>query len=269
MKRTERVGVIIKILTDSPCKDFSLGYFCDLFDAAKSSISEDLHMAGEILRSMKMGDITTTAGAGGGVRYVPGISDTAVAALQQDICDRLSDKSRILGGGFMYTSDIMCDGNLMKQASMVFAKKFYNSGANYVVTIETKGIPVAMMTAHALNLPLVIIRRETKISEGSTISINYFSGSYDHVQKMSIAKRSVVPGTKAIIIDDFMRGGGSIKGIAEILSEFDVSVAGTGIVIASAEPEKKKVSDYTPLIIMNAVDEENKVIQVIPNSQIF
>ena len=35
-----------------------------------------------------------------------------------------------------------------------------------------------------MNLPLVIIRREAKVSEGSTVSINYFSGSYDRVQKI-------------------------------------------------------------------------------------
>ncbi len=269
MKRAERLAIIVKILTDSPCKDFSLGYFCEKFGAAKSSISEDLHMAANILKETEMGSIVTTSGAGGGVRYVPGISAAAVTDLQNEICERLNDKTRILGGGFLYTSDIMCDANLVKRAGLTFARKFYGLGANYVATIETKGIPVAMMTAHALNLPLVIIRRETKISEGSTVSINYFSGSYDHVQKMSIAKRAVTPGSKALIIDDFMRGGGSIKGIGEILSEFDVKIAATGVVIASATPEKKKVSDYVPLVIMEGVDEERKTVNVFPNCQIF
>lgn len=269
MKRAERLALIVKILTDSPCKDFSLGFFCEMFGAAKSSISEDLHMAAGILRQTEMGDIITTSGAGGGVRYVPGISNEAVKALQQEVCTRLNDKSRILGGGFLYTSDIMCDPNFAKRVGYTFARKFYDLGANYVATIETKGIPVALMTAQALNLPLVIIRRETKISEGSTISINYFSGSYDHVQKMSISKRAVAPGSRALIIDDFMRGGGSIKGIAEILSEFDVKVAATGVVIASAKPEKKKVEDYVPLVIMEDVDEEHKTVNVFPNSQIF
>ena len=40
MKRTERVGAIIKILTDSPFKVFPLQFFCDLFNTAKSSVSE-------------------------------------------------------------------------------------------------------------------------------------------------------------------------------------------------------------------------------------
>ena len=138
-----------------------------------------------------------------------------------------------------------------------------------MATVETKGIPLASMVAHQMNLPLVVIRREAKVSEGSTVSINYFSGSYDRVQKMSISKRAVKPGSKAIIIDDFMRGGGSTKGIAEILSEFDVTVVGAGIAIASLLPEKKRIEDYTPIVYLGTADEENRVIEALPNYQIF
>ena len=115
----------------------------------------------------------------------------------------------------------------------------------------------------------MIIRREAKVSEGSTVSINYFSGSYDRVQKMSISKRAVVPGSKALVIDDFMRGGGSTKGISDILAEFDVSVVGVGIAIVSLEPEKKRLTDYTAVLYLGDVDEENHTIQVFPNEHIF
>ena len=58
---------------------------------------------------------------------------------------------------------------------------------------------------------------------------------------MSISKRAVSQNKRAIIIDDFMRGGGSLKGVSEILSEFDIDVAGAGVAIASREPVKKKL----------------------------
>lgn len=89
-----------------------------------------------------------------------------------------------------------------------------------------------------LHLPLVVVRRESRISEGSTVSINYFSGSSDRIQKMSVSKRSVEPGKKAIIIDDFMRAGGSIKGIIDILGSLMSRSSGPGI--ASIEPEKRR-----------------------------
>ena len=269
MKRTERVGAIIKTLSDHPNKLYSLGHFCDLFDAAKSSVSEDIQSAKQILESLDLGQIETTAGAGGGVRLIPYISDQEAEKLMVHICDKLKDKNRILGNGFLYTSDLMFDSAIVKGAGEIFARRFIDLGADYVVTIETKGIPVALMTAHMLNLPLVVIRRESKISEGSTVSINYFSGSAERIQKMSISKRAVTPGTKAIIIDDFMRAGGSVKGISETLAEFDIEVVGTGVVIAATEPEKKKIHDFFPLIYLGSVDENEKTIEVFPNSLIF
>jgi len=262
MKRTERVGAIIRILTQNPNQIFSLGYFSDMFTAAKSTVSEDVSTARQLLLATELGRIETTAGAKGGIKYIPLVSPRHGEELLAKLCDKLSDFNRILGGGFLYTSDLMFDPSIVSGVAMMFSEQFMNRGADYVVTIETKGIPIAFMTAHMLNLPLVVVRRESKISEGSTVSINYFSGSAERIQKMSLAKRAVEPGKRAIIIDDFMRAGGSIKGIIEILGEFDVTVVGTGVVIASVEPEKKKIDDYYPLLYLGEVDEDAKTIEI-------
>lgn len=269
MKRSHRVGAICQILTESPEKVFSLNYFCERFQAAKSSISEDISAAKEAVKVSGDGFIETIAGASGGVRYISDISPERTKEVQENLCALLRDESRILGGGFLYTSDIMYDPSIVKGMAQIFAKHFRGSGANYVATIETKGIPVAFMTAHLLNLPVIVVRRETKISEGATVSINYFPGSSERLQKMSISKRAATPGSKALIIDDFMRGGGSIKGIAEILSEVDIEVVGTGVAIVNIEPIKKKVTNYFPIVHLGKVDENDKFVEVIPNSQIF
>ncbi len=269
MKRTQRINIIVKKLSDAPGRVFSLGYFCDMTGAAKSSISEDIVAAKEILAESGTGYIVTMPGAAGGVMFAPYISDEMTAELQKELCEKLSDGSRILGGGFLYTSDIMFDPYTVSRVATVFARRYADLGADYVATIETKGIPVAFMTARLLGRPLVVVRREAKVSEGSTISINYFSGSSDRIQKMSIAKRAVVPGRKALVIDDFMRAGGSASGIQEILAEAGVETAGTGIVIVAEEPVKKKVENYNALLFLGNVDEEKRTVDVFPNSQIF
>ena len=265
MKRTERVGAIVRILSGQPNRIYSLNYFCRLFNAAKSTVSEDVSAAKNLLIQLELGNIETFAGAKGGIRFIPSISAANEENLLGELCKKLRDGSRILGGGFLYTSDLMFDSHIVGTAAEMFAKKFQECNADYVVTIETKGIPVALMTAHMLNLPLVVVRRESRISEGSTVSINYFSGSTDRIQRLSLAKRAVEPGKKAVIIDDFMRAGGSIKGISDVLSEFDIRVVGTGVVIAAVEPRKKVIGDYYPLLYLGEVDEQNKTIEVYEN----
>lgn len=269
MKRSQRVGTICQILTESPHKIYNLKYFCDMFSAAKSSISEDITIAKKSVEMTGYGYIETIPGISGGVKYVPDISPEKTRIIQENLCELLSDESRILGGGFIYTSDVMYHPEIIKGLAQIFAKKFRDSGADYIATLETKGIPLAFMTAHYLNLPVIVIRRETKISEGATVSINYFPGSSERLQKMSVSKRAATPGSKVLIIDDFMKGGGSIKGLIEIFSEIDIEVVGVGVAISNVEPHQKKVKDYCPIVYLGEVDEVDKKIEAISNCQIF
>ncbi len=269
MKKNKRLGVLIEEFTANPSMLFDSKHFCDKFDIAKSSLSEDIKLIDEIFRDNGSGRIESIPGVGGGIRYIPDISPERIRELQDEMCCLLSDPSRILGGGFLYTSDILYDGKLMNDTARFFAGRYSKLNADYVVTVETKGIPLAAQTARLLNIPLVVIRREAMYSEGSTVSINYFSGSSDRIQKMSLAKRAVKPGSKAIVIDDFMRGGGSAKGIIEVLSEFDVETVAVGVAIVSAKPEKKKIGEYTSIVLLDGIDEEGKIINVRANEDIL
>ncbi|MBQ3290814.1 MAG: pur operon repressor [Mogibacterium sp.] len=268
MKKNKRVGMLMDELMSNPSKLFESKHFCSKYDIAKSSLSEDIKLINELLHDNGSGCIESIQGVGGGIRYIPGISRERIKELQNELMEALSDPSRMLGGKYLYTSDIMFDGHFASNMARFFTQKFSSLDADYVVTVETKGIPIAAQTAYMLGLPLVVIRREAKYSEGSTVSINYFSGTNERIQKMSIAKRAVAPGSKAIIIDDFMRGGGSLKGIKDILGEFDVETVGIGVALESRFPEKKKVSNYCSIIIIEEIDEENKIIKLSANNDL-
>ena len=101
MKRTERVSIIVKILSDTPGKVYPLQYFCDLFDMAKSSISEDINIANSAMEKSKKGNIETIAGARGGVRYVPSMDSQEVSEFLESLCEKLRNSDRLLGGNFL------------------------------------------------------------------------------------------------------------------------------------------------------------------------
>ena len=56
------------------------------------------------------------------------------------------------------------------------------------MTIATKGISLAYAVANYLNVPVVIVRRNNKVTEGPTVSINYVSGSTKRIQTMVFRK---------------------------------------------------------------------------------
>ena len=261
MKKAERIAAITHLLTENPNRDYSLGYFAQEYGCAKSSISDDIKLVRTALESAGLGYLETTSGIKGGVRYVPYISREESVKVLEDLKKRFMEPDRLLGSGFLYTSDIMFDPVTVKGAARIFARQFACADADMVVTVETKGIGIALFTAELLNLPLTVIRRESKVSEGSTVSINYFSGSAERIQQMSLSKRAVRSGSKAIIIDDLMRGGGSIKGIQDMLAEFGAESAGVGVVVVSGGLENKKIKSYTPLLIMDE-GEDGVVIDI-------
>ncbi|MBR5642064.1 MAG: pur operon repressor [Firmicutes bacterium] len=264
MKKTQRICIITHILTENPNRDYSLGTFAEMFGCAKSSISDDIKLVREGIDAAGRGYLETTSGAKGGVRYVPYISRQAAAEALEELKNAFSDPSRMLGSGFVYTSDMMFNPKIVRGAAMVFAKRFASAEADLVVTVETKGIGVALFTAQLLNLPLAVIRHESKVSEGSSININYFSGSADRLQQMSISKKGIKPGSRVLIIDDFMRGGGSILGILNMLREFDAQPVGTGVVVVAGGRENKKISDFVPLLILDDRNRDKPVIEINP-----
>ena len=65
-------------------------------------------------------------------------------------------------------------------------------------------------------------------------------------------------------IDDFMKAGGTARGMAELAEEVGAKVVGKAFFIATQEPEKKMIDDYTALFVLKDIDTENRKIDISP-----
>lgn len=129
------------------------------------------------------------------------------------------------------------------------------------MTVATKGVPLANAVANVLNVPFVIVRRDLKITEGSTVSVNYVSGSSDRIEKMFLSKRSLKPGSRVLIVDDFLKGGGTVTGMMGLLAEFDSELVGVAVFAENAQAEKMDVS-YKSLLKVSELDVKNSYVRV-------
>ena len=264
MKRNERVGALVKILCDSPNRIFTLSYFTEIFDSAKSTVSEDLLVVKRLMEQMKLGKVMTLSGASGGVKYIPTITAESRLRFLQDLCNRIKEPGRIIPGGYLYLADLLCHPDYVSRIGAIFAERFIDEQIHTVMTVETRGIPIAMMTAHYLNVPLVIVRNENKPTEGPTVSINYVSGSKGDLRTMYVPKRAIRPNSNVLIIDGFLRGGGTVKGMGDLAHEFDARVRGVGVLIEFVEPVQKLVkSHYSLLKLDDGAPEET--VKITPN----
>ena len=107
----------------------------------------------------------------------------------------------------------------------------------------------------ALGVPLVIARRSSKVYEGSAVNINYVSGSDHHIETMSLSRRAVNEGQRALIVDDFLKGGGTAKGMIDLMAEFDVEVVGTAFVMSTENPNQRCIRNEKALMTMNVTND--------------
>ncbi|HEX7056192.1 MAG TPA: pur operon repressor [Bacilli bacterium] len=268
MKRSGRLVEMTQFLLMRPHQLIPLTTFADKYDSAKSSISEDLAIIKEVFAAEGIGYLQTMPGAAGGVQYIPKVSDEAALAEIQAICRQLQQPERILPGGYLYMSDILGLPSVMKTIGRMFASAFADREIDCIMTVETKGIAIAYATASYLNVPVVIVRRDAKVTEGSVVSINYVSGSSKRIQTMSLARRALKEESRVLIVDDFMRAGGTIRGMMDMLREFRATVQGVGVFVESGEVDHEEhlVEDYVSLAKLAEVDLKSARIEVTPGN---
>jgi purine operon repressor len=261
-RRSERLIDMTNYLLEHPNKLVSLTFFADRYTSAKSSISEDLAIVKETFEQRGIGTLQTVPGAAGGVRFFVKVSEEKARPFVKKLCNLIGSPDRLLPGGYLYLTDILGDPAIVQKAGRIIASAYANAKIDVVVTVATKGIPLAYAVASQLNAPVVIVRRDSKVTEGPTVSINYVSGSTKRIQTMVLAKRSLAQNSNVLIVDDFMKAGGTVRGMINLLEEFNANVAGIAVLVEAEKIEERLVDEYLSLVQLADVDVKEKRISV-------
>lgn len=261
-RRSERLIDMTNYLLEHPRQLVSLTFFSERYGSAKSSISEDLAIIKETFEQRNIGTLRTVAGAAGGVKFHVKVSEMEAKPVIAELCSLIANPERLLPGGYLYMTDILGDPLIVKRVGRLFASAFVDVEIDVVMTVETKGIPLAYAIAGYLNVPVVIVRKDSKVTEGSTVSINYVSGSTKRIQTMLLSKRSLAEGSKVLIVDDFMKAGGTINGMVSMLEEFKADVAGIAVLVEAEKADERLVDEYLSLVRLSDVDVKARKIHV-------
>ncbi|CAI8890607.1 pur operon repressor PurR [Bacillus cereus VDM021] len=262
IRRSTRLVDMTYYLLQNPRQLVSLTFFAERYQSAKSSISEDLVIIKQTFEQQGVGTLQTIAGAAGGVKYIPYISEEEANLIINELCGLFENPDRILPGGYLYMTDLLSNPRYINGAGRLFASVFARQPIDAVMTVATKGIPLAYAVANYLDVPVVIARKDNKVTEGPTVSINYVSGSSKRIQTMTLAKRSLPEGANVLIVDDFMKAGGTIQGMISMLEEFNANVVGIGVLVESTDIEERLINNFVSLIRLSEVDIKEKTIQV-------
>lgn len=143
------------------------------------------------------------------MRFIPSHSEQANEEFLAELAVQLAEPERVLSGGMIYMTDLLFKPQIVARLGEIIAQRLRHLAPEYIMTVETRGIPLAVFVARAFNIPVVMARRVGQISEGSTVSINYVSGSSKQIQTMALPKRALRSSARVLIVDDFMKAGGT------------------------------------------------------------
>lgn len=163
-------------------------------------------------------------------------------------------EERILRDGTALNSDVLLvdsflnnqvDTALMGEVGCAFAQAVRSLNIDRVVTIESSGIAPAQMTAIALGVPLVILKKSSsRILKDDVIQTEVFSFTKNSSYQLTLRPKYVHPGERVLLIDDFLARGEAACGAARLIEEAGAQVAAIGIVIEKAfQPGRKLLDD--------------------------
>ncbi|WP_100332731.1 pur operon repressor [Bacillus xiapuensis] len=262
-RRSERLIDITHYLLEHPRQLVPLTFFSERYGSAKSSISEDLAIVKETFEQRGIGTLQTIPGAAGGVKFFSKVGEEEARSFIAHLCEQIENPERLLPGGYLYMMDLLGDPRVIHQVGKLLASVYAGMEIDAIMTVATKGIPIAHAMAAHLNVPVVVVRRDSKVTEGPTVSINYVSGSTKRIQTMVLAKRSLQEGSKVLLVDDFMKAGGTVNGMMSLLKEFNATVAGIAVLVEAEHDEERLVDDYISLVKLKNVNVKERAISVV------
>lgn len=135
------------------------------------------------------------------------------------------------------------DPMLMTELGRKLAGHFREYGITKVATIESSGIAPALTCAAALNVPMIILKKQPSKTLNSdlyqTIVTSYTKGtSYE----LTLSRKFVGADDHILIVDDFLANGEAATGALRLIRKSHATIAGVGVIIEKAfQPGREKL----------------------------
>lgn len=137
------------------------------------------------------------------------------------------------------------DPHLMQQIGEEFSKHFAGQGITKVATIESSGIAPALMTACAMNVPMIILKKQpSKVLNDNLYQTVVTSFTKGTSYELTLSGKFISENDHVLIIDDFLANGEAATGAIRLLRKAHATIAGVGILIEkSFQPGREKLQE--------------------------
>jgi xanthine phosphoribosyltransferase len=148
---------------------------------------------------------------------------------------RILANGQNLGRGILKVDSFInhqVDPALMLEVGRELARRFADAGATKVLTAEISGIAPAVMTALALDVPVVYARKTKPVTMTDPV---YVEAAPSHTRGIDtflmVSPEFLRPGDRVLIIDDFLASGQTIDALVRLVLHAGAELVGIGALI--------------------------------------
>ena len=148
---------------------------------------------------------------------------------------RILTDGKNLGNGILKVDGFInhqVDPALMAACGRELASRFARLNATKVLTAEISGIAPALMTAWALDVPVVYARKHKPVTMPERV---YVQQAPSHTKgggvELMVSPEFLGPGDRVLIVDDFLATGRTISALVGLVRQSGATLVGIGAVI--------------------------------------
>lgn len=148
---------------------------------------------------------------------------------------RVLSEGKNLGRGILKVDAFInhqVDPKLMLDVGRELAARFADVSATKVLTAEISGIAPAVMTALALDVPVVYARKTKPVTMTDPV---YVEAAPSHTKGIDtflmVSPEFLCPGDRILIIDDFLASGQTIHALVRLVQHSGAELVGIGALI--------------------------------------
>ncbi len=153
----------------------------------------------------------------------------------QALKERIIHEGKVLPGNIIKVDGFLnhrVDCAFMGQIADAFAEIFDISKVDLILTAEASGIALASVCAYRWGKPMIFAKKAKSDNiEGGLFKSEIMSYTYNKKVTLLVSKQWLTPGTRVLIIDDFMARGEAVRGLCELVNQAESELVGVGIAV--------------------------------------
>ncbi|MDD5155778.1 MAG: adenine phosphoribosyltransferase [Candidatus Omnitrophica bacterium] len=143
---------------------------------------------------------------------------------------------------FRDITTLLKDKKAFKRAVDVLANKYRNKKIDVVVAVEARGFILGGIIAYKLGAGFVPVRKKGKLpwnTHSVTYSLEYGTDT------LEVHTDAIKPGDRALIVDDLIATGATVKAVADLIKNLKGKIAGIAFLIELSElGGRKRLKGY-------------------------